>query len=126
MKKFLALLTLLFVFGFSNSANALTYEQAMSQSKPVAILVYASWADDINTIIPAFNTMAQNYGDSYNFVLMDIADKSTKAFNNKYHIYPNLPYFLLFKDGGKISRYLKKDCILDSSCFAERLDFFHR
>ena len=48
----------------------------------------------------------------------------TKEFNKKFHIYPNLPYVLLFKDGGRVSRYLQQTCILDDACFSERLNMF--
>ena len=61
---------------------------------------------------------------AYNFVYLDIASEDTKLFNQKYHIYPNLPYVLLFKDRGRISRYLQKNCINDEACFTEKLNFF--
>ena len=126
MKKFLALLSASLLLGsFCNYVKAMTYEEALAQSKPIAILVYADWAEQSKTMLPVFNAFGQRYAETYNFVELNIADKQTKAFNQKYHIYPNLPYVLLFKEGGKISRYLKADCVMDDACFAEKLDFFN-
>lgn len=124
MKKFLTLsfLVSMMFLGFQK-AEAMKYEDAIAQSKPAAILIYAPWADGAQAALQAFNAMGQNY-PNYNFVTMNIATDEAKAFNKVYHIYPNLPYVLLFKDRGKISRYLKQDCVMDSSCFSQKLDFF--
>ncbi len=125
MKKVLSLLFLLTIILFSaNKTNAMSYEEASNDSKPMALLVYASWADDIDKVKQTFDALSQRYDKKYNFVTLDIASSDTKAFNKKYHIYPNLPYVLLFKDRGKISRYLQKDCAQDNSCFAQKLDMF--
>lgn len=124
MKK-LVILMLSLIISYNLSAKALTYEDAINQQKPVALLIYADWADDAQKVFQAFTTKSQQYGDRYNFVPMNIASEQTKAFNKTYHIYPGLPYVLLFKDRGRISRYLKKDCILDNACFNERLDLFN-
>lgn len=125
MKKFLSLLFLLAVMLMSPlSAHALKYEEAISQSKPMAILVYAPWADNQQACMQAFKAMEQQYGAQYNFVLLNIATADAKAFNKTYHIYPNLPYVLLFRDRGKISRYLKSDCVMNNSCFTDKLNLF--
>ncbi|MBR1776927.1 thioredoxin family protein [bacterium] len=124
MKKFVTLLFLLsaLVYG-GDKASALTYEEGLEQTKPMALLIYADWADDYNDMLQAFDKM-EGKNNKFNFIRMNIADKSTKAFNKSFHIYPGLPYVLLFKDRGKISRYLKKDCVLNESCFNERLKLF--
>ena len=125
MKKFLSLLFLLTVMLMSPlSAYALKYEEAINQSKPMAILVYAPWADNQQTCMQAFKAMEQQYAAQYNFVLINIATADAKAFNKTYHIYPNLPYVLLFKDRGKISRYLKADCVMNNTCFTDKLNLF--
>lgn len=123
-KKLLFLLVSALVF--AGSANAMKYEESLSSSKPSAMLIYADWADGLAPVMQNFTAMEQQYGDRYNFVRLNIASSDTKAFNQKYHIYPNLPYVLLFRDGGKVSRYLQKNCINDTACFTERLDFFNR
>lgn len=125
MKKLLTTLSLvsLIVFGAAK-AEAMKFEEALTLQKPVAVLIYAPWADDVANVTQSFNAMEQKYGDKYNFTKINIATEEAKAFNKTYHIYPNLPYVLFFKDKGKITRYLKKDCILDNACFTERLNFF--
>ncbi len=104
--------------------NAVSFSEAVNQSKPSAILIYADWADDYQNVYNAFETVSQTFGDRYNFVTINIADKEAKEFNKTFNIYPNLPYVLLFRDKGKMSRYLKKDCVLNTSCFTEKLTFF--
>ena len=104
--------------------EAMTYEEALNQPKPIAILVYADWADNISQVHQAFNNAASQYDSKYNFVFLNIANPDTKIFNKTYHIYPNLPYVLLFKDRGRISRYLQSGCILDNACFTGKLDVF--
>lgn len=125
MKKFLLPLLVFFTIAAGTHAvNAMSYADAMGDSKPAAILVYASWADKVDEVMQKFQNVQTQFGTTYNFVLLDIASADTKEFNKKYHIYPNLPYVLLFKDGGKVSRYLQQTCILDDACFSERLNMF--
>lgn len=125
MKKILSLLFLsTFFVANALQAEALTYEEAINQSRPLAVLVHVSWADDVEQTKQAFNSMASKYDNKYNFISLDIASAETKEFNKRFPIYANLPYVLLFRDRGKISRYLKKDCVLNPSCFAEKLNFF--
>ncbi len=125
MKKTLTLLFLLILAAFSvKQADAITFEEAMSQSKPVVLLIHAPWAANVDAVKQAYDAMSVQYGDRYNFTKIDIATKEAQGFNQKYTIYPNLPYVLLFKDNGKFSRYLKQDCVMDEACFKERLDFF--
>ncbi len=126
MKKVLTVLFVLsMLFAGKQAVNAISYDEALNDSKPFVLLIYAPWADNVDTVMQSFNSMQQKYGSSYNFVSMNIATEEAKSFNKKYHIYPNLPYILLYKDKGKISRYLQQSCILDSACFAEKLDFFN-
>lgn len=125
MKKLLSLLVLLTILCFNQQqSKALTYKEATESSKPMALLIYADWVENIAKIKQSFSEMENKYGKTYNFVMLNIASEDTKYFNEKYHIYPNLPYVLLFKDRGKISRYLQKNCVEDAACFSEKLDFF--
>lgn len=125
MKKILTVLFLLTAMvAFSADAYAMKYEEALNQSKPFALLVYADWADNVKEVSQTFSTTGLSYADKYNFVTMNIASPDAKAFNQKFHIYPNLPYVLLFRDKGKFSRYLNKDCILSDTCFKDKLDLF--
>ncbi len=125
MKKFFLglILSLLCVFGVEK-VYSMTFEEGMKQSKAMALYIYADWADNAEQGKAVFQAMEQKYGNKYNFVTLDIASPEAKAFNKIYHIYPNLPYVLLFRDGVRFSRYLKMDCVLDSSCFGGKLDVF--
>ncbi len=117
------LLTCTIIFGIQKSF-AMKFDEALTQTKPMAVLIYADWADDSEKVMQAYDAMEPKVSNKYNFTKINIATEDTKPFNKMYHIYPNLPYVLFFKDRGRISRYLKKDCVLNEACFKEKLDFF--
>ena len=127
MKKALTVLFVSFImFAGVIKANAITFEEGLSISDkiPMAVIIYADWADNYQNYLNAFRGMQSIYGKDYNFVELNIAAKDAKAFNSRYHIYPNLPYALMFRDGGKISRYVQRDCLINDSCFETRLKSF--
>lgn len=125
MKKFLTLFVIGLLF-LTTRADAMKFEEAYAQSssKPMLMLIYADWVDNSQSYIQAFNSLQTEFGETYNFVELNIASSDTKAFNARYHIYPNLPYILMFRDGGKVSRYIPKNCILDESCLLPKLKSF--
>ena len=102
----------------------MTFAQGIAQSKPMALYLYADWADGAKQGLAAFNQMKPKYSSKYNFVTLNIADSEAKSFNKMYHIYPNLPYVLLFRDGTKFSRFVNIDCVNNTSCFNNKLDVF--
>ena len=125
MKKLLNLFFILLIFTCLKT-YALNFEEAYNQSnsKPMVVLIYAQWADNYATYLQSFNLAKTEMENTYNFVELDIASQDAKIFNEKYHIYPNLPYILMFREGGKISRYIQKDCALDSKCIISKLKSF--
>lgn len=127
MIKKLKLLFLFIVLSvFITSANAMTFEEAYKEASrtPMVMLVYAQWAEDYDNYLNQFKVVQEEFGKTFNFVEMDIASEDTRAFNAKYHIYPNLPYILMFRDGGKVSRYIPRDCAASSSCISSKLKTF--
>lgn len=125
MKKILlSLIALATICIASPKANAIGFDEAMKQTKPFAILIYASWADDVNAAKQSFESVQTKYGAKYNFVSLDIASADAKSYNKKFHIYPNLPYIMLYRENGKISRCLPKECTLNQSCITQKMDLF--
>lgn len=125
MKKFIGILVLLlFASNIASFAEMMSFEQAMKESKPFAVMIYAPWADGLIPTNTAFDELQQKYATEYNFAKIDIATKEAKVFNKTYTIYPNLPYVLLFRNGGKITRYLPQECVQDNSCATQRMDSF--
>ncbi len=126
MKKLLSslFLTMLLLAGMPQ-ANAMKYDQAINQSKPMAIFVYAPWADDSQAMLQSFSGLQKKYGTTYNFVTMNIATDDAKVYNQKYYIYPNLPYVMLFREKGKFSRFIEKNCAKDTQCLSTKLDLFN-
>lgn len=108
----------------SPQANAISFDEALKQTKPFVMLIYANWADDVNTAKQNFDSLSSKYGAKYNFVSLDIASPETKSYNKRFQINPNLPYIMLYRENGKISRYLPKECTLNQSCIKQKMDLF--
>ncbi|MDJ0694238.1 thioredoxin domain-containing protein [Mastigocoleus sp. MO_188.B34] len=47
------------------------------QGKPVLVDIYATWCSGCRKIKPALDGLKQQYGDSVNFVVLDVTDKGT-------------------------------------------------
>lgn len=121
----LSVLTLVLFF-FSAKVEAMNFEEAFSQADrtPMVVLVYAQWANNYLNYIQQFRQSQSNLDTKFNFVELDIASKDARAFNERYHIYPKLPYILMYRDGGKVSRYIPRDCASNASCINSKLRSF--
>ncbi|MBE7711637.1 MAG: hypothetical protein E7Z92_05810 [Cyanobacteria bacterium SIG31] len=128
MKKILKLSLLILFLSFvcCKSSQAINFEEAYNNADrtPMIVLVYADWAEEYQRALQSFRSIQSDFVGDYNFVELDIAKPEAKFFNTKYHIYPNAPYALLFKDGGRSSRYIPRDCVLDSACITNKLKLF--
>lgn len=107
-------------------AHSMNFEEAFSASEntPMVVLVYAQWADNYQNYIQQFKLAEKQMGNKFNFVEMDIASKDAKEFNSRYHIYPNLPYILMYRNGGRVSRYIDRNCSASASCIVPKLKSF--
>ena len=123
IKLFLALILILMTY---TKSYALNFEEAFSQTNktPMVVLIYAQWADNYQYSLEQFRLTQNDFKTSYNFVELDIATNDAKAFNDKFHIYPKLPYALMFKENGKISRYIPGNCVNEKSCLSTKLTSF--
>ena len=126
MKKFLHLLFVLILFSFiCTKSEAMNFTEGYNNlgRKPMILLLYAPWVDDYQSYSNMFKSLQAKYGTKCNFVELDIADKETQFFNQKYNIYQNLPYALFFKNERNV-RFLDKNCLSDTSCMIQRLNVF--
>lgn len=125
MKNFISTILFSIILFNCNQAKALTFEEAYSQtySKPAAILVYADWADSYQNCLQQFKIASQKT-NKINFVTIDIAKKEAKAYNKRYEIYQNLPYVLLIRNGGKVTRLLTRSCASDNACIIQKINAF--
>lgn len=123
LKSLVVLLISVFLVSKCEAMNfAEGYEQ--SGKKPMILLIYADWAGDYKSYIKVLDSLEKEYEDKFNFVKLDIAKPEAAAFNAKYHIYPNLPYILMFRNQGKISRYIQRNCAIDYSCVESKMKTF--
>ena len=109
-----------------NSSKAMTFDEAYSDVSrtPMVVLLYADWADGAQNCIQQYRTVQAELSEQFNFTELNITKPEAKSFNEKYHIYPKLPYVLMFRDGGKISRYIPRDCANSASCISSKLKSF--
>lgn len=127
MKNFFKLLFVLITLSIvPTKTEALTFEQAFANTNrtPMVVLIYAPWADNYQNYTSQFNIVKNKMSNTYNFVELDIATKEAKAFNNIYNIYPKLPYILMIRNSGKITRYIKRECASSASCIEGYLRSF--
>lgn len=125
MKRIFAVIILLLALTSVNlKSNAATFEQAFTQSKPMLVLVYASWADDANNAIAQVKSTEKVFGNSLNYSYLNIASPEAKAYNQLFPILTNMPYVLLLKNKGKINRVIAKDCVLDNACLMKKIKAF--
>ncbi|MCQ2739860.1 MAG: hypothetical protein MJ237_06500 [bacterium] len=124
MKKLFILFSVM-IFAMSGAYADMTFTDAQSSSKPMAVLVYASWLDDANSYVQQFNNLKSQFGNKYNYVTIDVATNSAKEYNKRFDIY-KMPYVLLFKSRCKIMRYLETNCMMNNQCITPRMDSFLR
>lgn len=125
MKQFIWIVILLFSFIYQ-SVNAMTFQEAFADidSKPAVVLIYAQWADGYQNYLTQFRKLQAKFKNQFNFVELDIASKDTKVYNSKYNIYQNLPYIMLYRNNGKITRYIRRECASSYSCSESKLKSF--
>ena len=104
--------------------NAASYSNAIKSSKPMVVLLYADWIDNSQSVLNSFAKI-EKLDSRYNYVKLNIADKDMKLFNEKYTMATRLPYILLMKNNGKITRMINKNCMNDTSCMKEKLNLFN-
>lgn len=123
--KFLFSFFLLFSVVLKSDAS-ISFDEAFEQSdkKPMLVLVYADWAENYENYLEKFRNLEKEFGETFNYVELNIASPDTKSFNTRYHIYPNLPYVLMFRNNGKVSRYVQRNCVSSESCIVPRLKQF--
>ena len=125
MKKlFTGLFVAILTFLAFSTANAENFQDLLQQKKPCAVLIYADWADNVNDVQQAFTNAQWDFSNKYNFKKINIADEETKEFNKTNYIYSNLPYIMLYKERGRMSRLVVRDCILNYSCLKDKLSLF--
>ncbi|MCQ2744628.1 MAG: hypothetical protein MJ230_07560 [bacterium] len=128
MKKLLSSLLLMIITGLTANSAVMTYEEASSQNseKPMAVLVYADWADGYTNALNEFKKTQKTMTNSYNYVELNVASKDMKNFNKKYVICTNLPYILLLRSNGKFSSLIDYNCALNTSCTVSKMKSFQR
>lgn len=124
MKKII--LSVLILFLLTLNVKAMDFQEAFAQSrvKPVVVLLYADWSDNQENALNVFRTLQPRFSRVYNFVELDIAKEETKFYNQRFDIFRGLPYIMMYKEGGKISRFIDSSCTNDTRCLESKLKSF--
>lgn len=126
MKKLLIIFALLLLAVRVNAA--ITYSEAYqaNDTKPMAVLIYADWADNYQAVLAQFRTMEAQMGNLYNFVEMDIASKDAKAYTEQNSILTKLPYIMLYRGKCKFARFIERSCASSADCTIPKMKTFIR
>jgi len=125
MKRLLLLVTLI-VLGITDVSAAVSFSNALANNdnKPMAVLVYADWADGYQNALLQFRRIQKSYGTSFDFVELNITKKEAKEYSDRFKIMAGLPYVMLYKTKCKKARYLDKKCTASYSCVDSKMQTF--
>ena len=91
------------------------YENEVKKStKPVVIDVYAAWCGPCQQMAPIFDELAQEHGDQYKFVKLNVDESRELAV--QFGV-TSIPTFVFIKNGevqGKETGYIAKDDLLEA------------
>ncbi len=126
MKKIVAIVAILMLALQANAA--MSYKDAIAQNdrKPMAVLVYANWAQNYDYTLTMYRKMQSSLGNLYNYVELDLASAEAKDYTEDFAIMPKLPYIMLYRGKGKFQRLLDRNCATDLNCAIPKMKSFSR
>ena len=129
MKKFFNVLIILSILVFaSEKVCSIQFNDGIAQSsqKPFMVLLYANWANDYDQYLGVFRTTQSLLANRFNYLELNVSDEDMAFFNQKYVLYQNVPYILMFRSNGKISSYIDNNCAKDTACIIDKAKRFIR
>ena len=126
MKKLIIFLSVIIGACLCAKAATMTYSNASAQNgkKPMAVLIYANWADNYKDAIKNFRASQQKLGNSYNYVELDLAKPDAKDYTDRYVINQKVPNIMLLRNNGRFSYLITRDCLATTSCIVEKMNRF--
>ena len=127
MKKFLTILSIIIlstVIVPFVQAKEIPFSQgySMCDSKPLITLVTAKWSSSNQEVINEFKLLQQYFGTRFNYSIVDITLPQAQDYNKHFRIEQNLPYVMFYRNGGKVSRYLNRECASNAkSCLIPKI-----
>ena len=126
MKK---LLIILGVFLLALKADAaMSFSDAFDENntKPMAVLVYADWMNDYENYLATFRGLEREFGNTYNFVEVNIASEDAKDYLERSTILVKPPYIMLYRGKCKFARVIERDFANDSGNISQKMKTFIR
>ena len=124
MKKLLITFLLFSIIPAAHSAMNFDDAYAQNSKTPMAVLVYTDWATNSSNILKQFRSAQQTMGNSYNYVELNISNKESQSYMEKYTILQKIPYIMLYRGNCKFARLLDRDCASCSSCIISKMKAF--
>lgn len=126
MKKNIIIIFLMLLSTVSVLAETISFSDALSQSgkTPALVLIHATWATNSQSCLSQFKRIQNEYGNRFNYVELDVASPDMALFNQKYQLLQGVPYMLMIRNNGTITRNVTTDCINDYSCLNSRVKTF--
>lgn len=126
MKKILLVLAILIFALQANAAMSFKDAQAENGRTPMAVFVYAKWAQNYNDSLNVFRKLQSTLGNTYNYVELDLASDDAKEYTEIYLVRPRLPYIMLYRSNGNVQRLLERPCASDLNCALQKMKLFYR
>jgi len=93
---------------------------------PMAVLVYAEWSDNAADYLATFRALEREFGDTYNFVEVDIATEYAKDYMERNPILVKPPYIMLYRGKCKFARVIERGCANNNTCISPKMKTFIR
>lgn len=126
MKKLIAILIMSALTLSVKAAVKYSDAYEVNDTKPMAVLIYADWADNYQNYLSEFRKIQQELGDIYNYVELDLASEDARNYTEQNMILTKLPYIMLYRSKGRFARVLERSCASDASCAAPKMKSFIR
>ncbi len=68
------------------AAHSMPYSTALANSKPTLIEFYANWCTTCQSMAPSLEQLYQDYGNTVNFVMINIDDPQWREPIQQYHV----------------------------------------
>lgn len=121
MKKLLfsSFLVLATVLSTALSVLAMSYDDAIMQTKPIVIMFHMHGCSACRKFSPKFDKFASQFSDKFNFVKEDI--HSSKIASSLGPQFATVPAFFIIDPKTLNSKRISDDCAWDKACFTKTL-----
>lgn len=119
MKK---IILLVFISVMSQAVQAMDFETAMKQNKPLALYVYMDYCSACKAFEPMYQMAYSKYSNKFNFVKENVKTRNMQQLCSDWKV-NTMPMFALINPNGKSGK-VPYSCMMDEKCLYKMLDDF--